>query len=165
MERSRDFPCVLLCVVQIFKFLIWMWRLEFSIDEISIVNLIHFQVKTFRPVSTQAQAKWGVRMPKSFGGAHIHMYTFIYIYIYIYIYVGLYIYVYIYVCIYIYVFIYIYIYVYIYMHIFMYLYVHKCMYEYIHMYIGVRRAARSCNVCIHTQISCAYYTWAHSRYR
>jgi len=41
----------LLCVVQIFKFLIWIWRFEFSIDEISIVNFTHFQVKTFRPVS------------------------------------------------------------------------------------------------------------------
>jgi len=26
-----------------------MWRLEFSIDEISISDFIHFQVKTFRP--------------------------------------------------------------------------------------------------------------------
>jgi len=50
MEKSRDFPCVLLCVVQIFKFLIWIWRFEFSIDEISIVNFTHFQVQTFRPV-------------------------------------------------------------------------------------------------------------------
>ena len=30
MEKSRDFPCVLLCVVQIFNFLIWIWRFEFS---------------------------------------------------------------------------------------------------------------------------------------
>jgi len=50
MRKSRDFPCVLLCVVQIFKFLIWIWRFQFSIDEISIVNFIHFQVKTFSPV-------------------------------------------------------------------------------------------------------------------
>jgi len=50
MEKSRDFPYVLLYVVQIFKFLIWIWRFEFSIDEISIVNFIHFQVKTFSPV-------------------------------------------------------------------------------------------------------------------
>jgi len=42
--------CVLLCVVQIFKSLIWIWKFEFSIDEISIVTFIHFQVKTFRSV-------------------------------------------------------------------------------------------------------------------
>ena len=48
MEKSRDFLCILLCVVPIFKFLIWIWRFEFSIDEISIVNFTHLQVKTFR---------------------------------------------------------------------------------------------------------------------
>jgi len=57
MEKSRDFPCVLLCVVQIFKFLIWIWRFEFSIDEISVVNLTHFQVKTLRPVGRRPISK------------------------------------------------------------------------------------------------------------
>jgi len=32
-----------------------MWRFEFSIDEISIVNFTHFQVKMFRPVGTHVQ--------------------------------------------------------------------------------------------------------------
>jgi len=58
VEKSRDFPCVLLCVVQIFKFLIWIWRFEFSIDEVSIVNFTQFQVKTFRPVPKMWAQLW-----------------------------------------------------------------------------------------------------------
>jgi len=63
MEKSRDFPCVLLCVLHIFKFLIWIWTFEFSIDEISIVNLTHFQVKTFRPMRKGGFQKIHLRAP------------------------------------------------------------------------------------------------------
>ena len=69
----------------------------------------------------------------------------------------------------IYIYIYIYTYIYIYMYIcmfqYIYMYIYTCIYSCTHMdtnacmntfiFIGVRRPARSCNVCIHTQISCA----------
>jgi len=61
MEQSRDFQCVLLCVVQIFNFLIRIWRFEFSIDQIFIVNFIHFQVQTFSPVSMLSKHTGRVR--------------------------------------------------------------------------------------------------------
>ena len=73
-------------------------------------------------------------------------------------YVYIYMYIYICICIYIRMFICIYIYTYIYSCTCM--YTNTCMNTFI--CIGVRRAARSCNACIHTQISCAYYTRAHS---
>jgi len=61
MEESRDFPCVLLCVVQIFKYLIWIWRFE-------------FQSMKF-PLSISSIFKWRRLEPCNCGANHFHLTT------------------------------------------------------------------------------------------
>ena len=119
--------------------------------------LCSFDFKTF-PTSDEllivCHATDGICMYVNLSHDRRHICIYIFMYIYMYKYIHLYIYV----CLYIY------IYIYIYIHIDMHLIcTDACMNTFI--FVGVRRAARSCNVCIHTQVSCAYFTRTHSRYR